>query len=148
MAKRKKSRKSGHARAGKGSSLQEILSLSAKLADLQKDMVKATGLGEAAEERLADLEIHVNLLVAFNDPAREARHSAPLRLVRSIERSGARLQIMNPSPSYKFSRRQAKKAPSPHVKPKGDPGIRFRNLILIKGLQASDKLASLQSSSF
>ncbi|HOW87183.1 MAG TPA: hypothetical protein P5561_00410 [Candidatus Omnitrophota bacterium] len=126
MAKRKKSRKSGHARAGKGSSLQEILSLSAKLADLQKDMVKATGLGEAAEERLADLEIHVNLLARLLTTLciekLGIRVGALKRLVRRIEKEAVRdSQIMELESLYKLSEGNAKKAPSPHVKPKGDP---------------------------
>jgi nucleotidyltransferase/DNA polymerase involved in DNA repair len=126
MAKKKKPKKSGHARAKKESSLQEILSLSAKLADLQKDMTKAAQVGGAAEERLADLEVHVNLLARLLTTLciekLGIRVGALKRLVRRIEKEAVRdSQIMELESLYKLSGGNAKRTPSPHVRPKGDP---------------------------
>ena len=126
MAKRKRSKKSKHANPRTGSSLKEILSLSTKLADLKKDIAKATELGESADDRLTDLEVHVNilarLLTTLCIEKFGIRVGALKRLVHRVEKEAVRdSQIMELESLYKLSEGIAKKTPQTHSKPKGDP---------------------------
>jgi len=126
MSKRKRPKRSRHANPGAGGSLREILSLSVKLADLKKDVAKATELGGMADDRLADLEVHVNLLARLLTTLcieKLGIHVGALkRLVRRVEKEAVRdSQIMELESLYKLSEGIAKKTSSTHIKPKGDP---------------------------
>ena len=126
MAKRKypkKQRLDGKKAAG---SLKEVLSLYAKLADLKKEMAKSAEAGEKADDRLTDLEVHVNLLARLLTTLclekLGIRVGALKRLVRRVEKEAVRdSQIMELESLYRLSHGSPKKAPSPIVKPKDDP---------------------------
>ncbi len=126
MPKRRHSKRAKHANPKAEVSLKEILSLSAKLADLRKDMTKAAELGGLTEERLTDLEVHMNLLARLLTTLciekLGIRVGALKRLVRRIEKEAVRdSQIMELESLYKLSEGIAKKMPQAHIKPKGDP---------------------------
>lgn len=126
MPKRKRSPKHKHARSSPESSLREVLSLTLRVADLKKDMAKAAELGELTEERLTDLEVHVNLLARLLTTLciekLGIRVGALKRLVRRVEKEAVRdSQIMELESLYKLSNGIAKKVAQPPGKPKGDP---------------------------
>ncbi|MFH0985462.1 MAG: hypothetical protein V1882_07985 [Candidatus Omnitrophota bacterium] len=106
--------------------LGEVLSLYAKLADLKKDMAKATEGGEKAEDRLTSLEIHMNilarLLTTLCIEKLGIRLTALKRLVRRVEKEAVRdSQIMELESLYKLSHEGPKKTPPASIKPKDDP---------------------------
>ena len=126
MAKRKRSKKQKPAGKKAGGSLNEVLSLYAKLADIKKEMGKVAEGGEQAENRLTSLEIHVNilarLLTTLCIEKLGIRIGALRRLVHRVEKEAVRdSQIMELESLYKLSRGNSKKIPSPSAKPKDDP---------------------------
>lgn len=113
------------ARKTKGA-FKEVLSLYAQLADLKKEMGKIAGDGERMEERLTDIEIHVNilarLLTTLCIEKFGMRVGALRRLVRRVEKEAVRdSQIMELESLYKLSHGNSKKPSQPHLRPKGDP---------------------------
>ncbi len=126
MSKRKRSKKQKRAGKKTEGSLKEILSLYAKLADLKKEMGKVAEGGERADDRLTDIEVHVNILARlFTTLCIEKlgiRIGTLKRLVRRVEKEAVRdSQIMELESLYKLSHGTSKKTPSANAKPKDDP---------------------------
>lgn len=126
MTKRRHSQKSKSVGKGTGGALKEVLSLYVKLADLKKEMAKATETGERVDDRLTDIEIHVNILARLLTTLCVEKlgiHMGALRrLVRRVEREAVRdSQIMELESLYKLSRENSKKTPPTTGKPKDDP---------------------------
>jgi len=126
MAKRKRSRKSKLAGKKAGGSLKGVLSLYAKLADLKKEMAQVVEIGNRGEERLTDLEIHVNLLARLLTTLciekLGIRVGALKRLVRRIEKEALRdSQIIELESLYNLPHGDSKKTPSTLAKSKDDP---------------------------
>jgi len=126
MSKRKRSKKQKPVSKKAGGALKEVLSLYAKLADLKKEMSKVMDEGERADDRLADIEVHVNilarLLTTLCIEKFGIRIGALRRLVRRVEKEAVRdSQIMELESLYKLSHGDLKKAPPANVKPKDDP---------------------------
>lgn len=126
MPKRKRSRKSGSVGKKGGGTFKEILSLYVKLADLKKEMAKAAEGGERAEDRLTNMEVHLNilarLLTTLCIEKLGIRLGALRRLVRRVEREAVRdSQIMELESLYKLSHGNSKKTPLANTKPKDDP---------------------------
>ena len=126
MPKKKRLRKSGPVGKKTGIALKEVLSLYAKFADLKKEMGKVSEDGERVGDRLADIEVHVNILARLLTTLcieKLGIHIGALkRLVRRVEKEAVRdSQIMELESLYKLSHGNAKKAPSANVKPKDDP---------------------------
>ena len=126
MAKRKHSKKANPVSKRAGGAFKEVLSLYAKLEDLKKEMGKVAEGGERADDRLTDMEIHVNilarLLTTLCIEKLGIRVGALKRLIRRVEKEAMRdSQIMELESLYKLSRGNSKKTPSPNAKPKGDP---------------------------
>ena len=90
MAKRKRSRKSRVVGKKTGGAFKEVLSLYAKIADLKKEMGKVAESGERVDDRLTDIEVHVNLLARLLTTLcienLGIRTAALKRLVRRIEK--------------------------------------------------------------
>jgi hypothetical protein len=126
MPKKKRLRKSGPVGKKTGIALKEVLSLYAKFADLKKEMGQVSEDGERVGDRLADIEVHVNILARLLTTLcieKLGIHIGALkRLVRRVEKEAVRdSQIMELESLYKLSHGNAKKAPSTNVKPKDDP---------------------------
>ena len=126
MAKRKRSRKSRVVGKKTGGAFKEVLSLYAKIADLKKEMGKVAESGERVDDRLTDIEVHVNLLARLLTTLcienLGIRTAALKRLVRRIEKEAVRdSQIMELESLYKLSHGNPKKTPSANAKPKDDP---------------------------
>ena len=126
MAKRKRSKKGKSAGKKKEGSLKEVLSLYTKLAELKKEMVKAAEVGERGDDRLTDLEIHVNLLARLLTTLclekMGLRAEALKRLVRRVEKEALRdSQIMELESLYKLSNGNSGKAPQTRPKIRNDP---------------------------
>ena len=126
MAKQKHSKKKKPANKKTGGVLKEVLSLYAKLADLKKDMGKVAEGGALAEDRLASLEVHVNilarLLTTLCMEKLGIRIGALKRLVRRVEKEAVRdSQIMELESLYKLSHGNPKKTSSSSAKPQSDP---------------------------
>ena len=126
MPKKKRSRKSRSGSKRAGGAFKEVLSLYAKLADLKREMGKVTESGERADDRLTDIEIHVNilarLLTTLCIEKLGIRIGALRRLVRRVEKEAVRdSQIMELESLYKLSHGNLKKTPSANARPKDDP---------------------------
>ena len=126
MAKRKRSQKSKSSGKKTEGSFKEVLSLYVKLADLKKEVGKVAEGGERSDDRLTDIEIHVNilarLLTTLCIEKFGIRIGALRRLVRRVEKEAVRdSQIMELESLYKLSHGNLKKAPSANAKPKDDP---------------------------
>ena len=126
MAKRKRSPKEKLAGKKTGESLKEVLSLYAKLADLKKEMAQAAEIGNRGEERLTDLEVHVNLLARLLTTLciekLGIRVGALRRLVRRVEKEALRdSQIIELESLYNLPHGHSKKTPSTPAKSKDDP---------------------------
>ena len=126
MPKKKRSRKSRSGSKRAGGAFKEVLSLYAKLADLKREMGKVTESGERADDRLTDIEIHVNilarLLTTLCIEKLGIRIGALRRLVRRVEKEAVRdSQIMELESLYKLSHGNSKKTPSAPAKAEGDP---------------------------
>ena len=126
MPKKKRSKKSRSASTKAGGTFKEVLSLYAKLADIKKEMGKVAEGGERAEDRLTDMEIHVNLLARLLTTLCLEKLGIPIgalkRLVRRVEKEAVRdSQIMELESLYKLSHGNAKKTPLTDTKPKDDP---------------------------
>lgn len=126
MPKRKRSKKQKPSRKGTGGSLKEVLSVYAKIADLKKEIGKVSEDGEQADDRLTDIEVHVNilarLLTTLCIEKLGIRIGALKRLVRRVEKEAMRdSQIMELESLYKLSHGNSKKTPSASTKPKDDP---------------------------
>ena len=126
MPKKKHSRKSRPVSKRAGGAFKEVLSLYAKLEDLKKEMGKVAEGGERADDRLTDMEIHVNILARLLTTLcieKLGIHIGALkRLVRRVEKEAMRdSQIMELESLYKLSHGNLKKTPSANAKPKGDP---------------------------
>lgn len=124
--KKKRSRKSRSVSKGTGGVLKEVLSLYAKIADLKKEMNKRAEGGERSEDRLTNIEVHVNLLARLLTTLciekLGIRVGALRRLVRRVEKEAVRdSQIMELESLYKLSHGNLKKTPSANTKPKDDP---------------------------
>ncbi len=122
--KRAKNKRTGaHKTAGV---FKEVLSLYTKLAELKKDVSKANEEGERVDERLTDLEVHMNilarLLTTLCIEKFGMRVGALKRLVRRVEKEAVRdSQIMELESLYKLPHGNVKKSPPAGAKPKGDP---------------------------
>ncbi len=126
MAKGKRSKKSRPADEKRKGSLKEILSLYAKIAELKKEVAKTTGTGTHAEERLTDLEAHVNLLTRFLTTLcieKLGMRVGTLRsIIRRVEKEALRdSQIMELEFLYKLSHGSSRKTPSAPAKARDDP---------------------------
>jgi hypothetical protein len=126
MAKRKHFKKAKIAGKKTGGFLRDVLSLYAKVADLKKEMAQAEEGGERAEDRLTDLEVHVNLLARLLTTLclekLGIRADALKRLVRRVEKEALRdSQIMELESLYKLSNRNSRKAPPMRSKGRNDP---------------------------
>lgn len=124
---RKKGSKKRKQRKGPGeSSLRAILSLYTKLADLKRDADQLNDAGRRTEERLADIEVHINLLARLLTTLciekMGFRAGALRRLVLRIEKEALRdSQIMELESLYKLSGEVPKKTKPTSAKPKSDP---------------------------
>ncbi len=126
MAKRKRSKKQKPAGKSAGQSFKEVLFLYAKLADLKKEIGKAAEGAERADDRLTDIEIHVNilarLLTVLCIEKLGIRIGALRRLICRVETEAVRdSQIMELESLYKLSHGNSKKIPSANARPKDDP---------------------------
>ncbi len=126
MAKKKRVKKPGSAGKKRGSPLKEVLSLYARISELKKEMAKAMGTGTRAEERLTDLEIHVNLLARLLTTLciekLGMRVGALRSMVRRIEKEALRdSQIMELEFLYKLPHGSSKKTSPISSKTKDDP---------------------------
>ncbi len=126
MPKRRRSKKQKPSGKKAGRSLKEVLSLYAELAALKKEMGRVAEGGERVEDRLTDIEVHVNilarLLTTLCIEKFGIRLGALKRLVRRVEKEAVRdSQIMELESLYKLSHGNSKKIPSTSAKPKEDP---------------------------
>lgn len=126
MAKRKHRKKQKGADPRGTGTLKEVLNLYAKLADLKKEVVLAAQGGAQTEDRLADLEVHVNLLARLLTTLCIERMGIRIgtlkSLVRRIEKEAVRdSQIMELESLYKLSHVNSKKSSSAPSKIKDDP---------------------------
>ena len=126
MAKRRHSKKQKHAGKKSGQFLKEILPLYAKLADLKKEMGKVAEGGERADDRLTNLEVHVNILARLLTTLCVEKFGIRIgslkRLVHRVEKEAVRdSQIMELESLYKLSHGNSKKPPSASARPKDDP---------------------------
>ncbi len=126
MSKQKRSKKTKPAGKRTEGSLKEILSLYVKLADLQKEIGKVAEGGVLVEDRLTNLEIHVNilarLLTTLCVEKLGIRIGALRHLIRRVEKEAVRdSQIMELESLYHLSHGNLKRAPSANAKPKDDP---------------------------
>ena len=125
MANRKRNKAKTDGKVS-GKEMKDVLSLYAKLADLKKEMAKAKEGGERSEDRLADLEIHVNLLARLLTTLclekLGIRAESLKRLVRRVEKEALRdSQIMELESLYKLSNGNPRKAPPARSKTRDDP---------------------------
>jgi len=126
MAKGKKSKKRKQRNVEAGSSFKALLALYAKLADLKRDSEQLNDAGKKTEERLADIEVHINLLARLLTTLciekMGVRAGALRRLVQRIEKEALRdSQIMELESLYKLSGEVPKKVKAIPLKPKSDP---------------------------
>ncbi|MFA5159187.1 MAG: hypothetical protein WC484_01625 [Candidatus Omnitrophota bacterium] len=126
MFKKKHSKKAKPASKKTEGALKEVLSLYAQLADLKKEMGKVAENRVRADSRLADIEIHVNILARFLTTLcienLGIRIGALRRLVRRVEKDAVRdSQITELESLYKLSHENLKKASSVNTKHKDDP---------------------------
>lgn len=126
MPKKKRSRKTGSGSKKAGGAFKEVLSLYTKLADLKKEMGRMAEGGERTDERLTDMEIHVNilarLLTTLCIEKLGIRTGALKRLVRRVEKEAVRdSQILELESLYKLSHGNSKKTLPASAKPKDDP---------------------------
>ena len=126
MSKRRRPKKKASSGKKVGHSLKEVLSLYAELAALKKEMGKAAEGRERVEERLTDIEVHVNILARLLTTLCIEKFGIRIgvlkRLVRRVEKEAVRdSQIMELESLYKLSHGTSKKTPSASTKPKGDP---------------------------
>jgi len=123
MANKKRSRK---ALPKNEYSADNILSLYSQLAEIKKSMEDISALSAQREERLADLEVHVNLLTRLLTTLCVEKFGIRIgvlkRLVRRIEKEAVRdSQILELESWYRISHEPHKKQAAPPVKPKDDP---------------------------
>ena len=126
MAKRKRSYKTRPAGKKTEGSFKEVLSLYAKLADLKKEMADMAEVGGRADDRLTDLEIHVNLLARLLTTLciekLGIKGAALKHLVRRVEKEAVRdSQIMELESLYRLSHGNSKNNLKASTKPKIDP---------------------------
>lgn len=126
MAKRKSSYKAKSSEKKTGGSLKDVLSLYAKLADLKKEMDEAAKMGARADDRLTDLEVHVNLLARLLTTLciekLGIRVGALRRLVRRVEKEAVRdSQIIELESLYNLPHGHPKKTSVSPTKAKDDP---------------------------
>ena len=126
MAKWKRSHKAKPAGQKTGGSLREVLSLYTQLANLKKEMAKSAELGEREDDRLTDLEVHVNLLARLLTTLCIEKMGigvgALKRLVRRVEKEALRdSQIMELESLYNLAHGHPKKSSSTPAKAKDDP---------------------------
>jgi len=125
MAKKKGAGKNRSIRK-KENSLKEALSLYSKLADLKRQIDSISEEKNKSEDRIADLEVHVNLLTRLLTTLciekLGLRIGVLKRLVRRVEQEAVRdSQILELESLYKLPLMTHKKAPLPPAKPKEDP---------------------------
>ena len=122
-----KKKAKNHKKAGKAKGkLQDVLSFYSEVARLKKDVIDAKTAGRENDERLANLEIHMNLfarlLTTLCIEKFGIRAGALKRLVRRIENEAVRdSQIMELESLYKLSGGISKKTPPSSSKPQNDP---------------------------
>ncbi len=123
--KRKKNKRSSSAAKPSGS-LKDALALYSKIADLKREISKTTEKNAGIDERLSDIEIHINLLTRLLTTLCiekfGLRIGALRRLVRRIEKEALRdSQIMELESLYNLSHGISKKSAPTHSKHKDDP---------------------------
>ncbi len=107
-------------------SLKETLSLYSKLAELKKELTEISSMGTQTEDRLTDLEIHINLLTRLLTTLCVEKFGIRVgvlkRLIKRIETEAVRdSQIMELESLYNLAPKQNKKTPASPSKPKEDP---------------------------
>ncbi len=120
---KKKKRTSGQKET---SSLKDVLALYSKLADLKKEVGHITGSSTQQDERLTNLEIHINLLTRLLTTLCIEKFGIRIgvlkRLVRRIEKEAVRdSQILELESLYNLSHQPPKKTSLPPIKSKDDP---------------------------
>jgi len=126
MAKRKSSGKKKTAKQKFPSPLHNVLSLYNGLAELKKQLSSLSESETQTEERLADLEVHLNLLTRLLTTLCVEKFGMRIgvlkRLVKRIEKEAVRdSQILELESWYRLSHANQKKPVVPPGKPKEDP---------------------------
>lgn len=126
MADRKRPSKKRISEKQSDASLKDILSLYSKIADIKNDVKQVADSGNQADERLTDIEIHINLLTRLLTTLCIEKFGIQVgvlkRLVRRIEKEAIRdSQILELESIYNLSHQGQKKAPPPQIKSKEDP---------------------------
>ncbi len=126
MAEKKPHKKRKHGKLGERSSFRELLALYTQLADLKRESEELNHAGKRTEERLADIEVHLNLLARLLTTLciekMGFRAGALRQLVLRIEKEALRdSQIMELESLYKLSGEIPKKAKHDPAKSKKDP---------------------------
>ncbi|HNX67987.1 MAG TPA: hypothetical protein PLL75_00185 [Candidatus Omnitrophota bacterium] len=107
-------------------SLKDVLSIYSKIADLKKEVGQLSDARSGSEERLTDLEVHINLLTRLLTTLCVEKFGIRVatlkRLVKRIEKEAVRdSQIMELESLYNLSHVPSKKPQSSQPKVKGDP---------------------------
>ncbi len=126
MANKKRSNKKKVAGNKAESSLKDILSLYAKLTELKQQIDRSSEINAQTDERLSDLEVHINLLTRLLTTLCIEKFGMRIgvlkRLVKRIEKEAVRdSQILELESLYQLSHNTHKKPPSTPAKPKEDP---------------------------
>lgn len=126
MARKKRSGKKRSTGKKDESSLKDILSLYSKLSDMKRQLTESSERNTEAEDRLAGLEIHINLLTRLLTTLCIEKFGMRIgvlrRLVKRIEKEAVRdSQILELESLYRLSHESNKKQPPTSSKPKEDP---------------------------
>ena len=126
MADKKRSNKKKMISRKSGTSLDGVLSIYAKIAEIKQQLEKSSEKNSRIEDRLEDLEIHVNLLTRLLTTLCVEKFGIRVgvlkHLVRRIEKEAVRdSQIVELESIYRLSHEAQKKAPASPPKPKEDP---------------------------
>ncbi|HOW58503.1 MAG TPA: hypothetical protein PLO78_02110 [Candidatus Omnitrophota bacterium] len=124
MNKKKKQKKNSSKKAPYA--LKDVLSLYSKLIELKKDVSQVKETGSVTDNRLTDLEIHMNLLTRLLTTLcvekLGIRVGALKSMVRRIEKEAVRdSQIMELESLYNLPQANPKKASPESPKAKDDP---------------------------
>jgi hypothetical protein len=124
MKKKKNTKKPSAVRPS--GNLKDTLSLYSRLVDLKKEISKMTETHTGIDDRLSDIEIHINLLTRLLTTLCIEKFGIRIgvlkRLVRRIEKEAVRdSQIMELEFLYNLSHGNAKKSAPTHSKHKDDP---------------------------
>lgn len=123
---KKKNRQTRKAPDKEVHSLKEVLSLYSKFADLKKEVSQIADVSAHDDDRLSNLEIHINLLTRLLTTLCVEKFGIRIgvlkALVRRIEKEAVRdSQILELESLYNLSRPPQKKTSTPPMKSKDDP---------------------------